>query len=101
MIFDETAHCPSDVFECAGDKKMEESIFIHKELQSFNRDKMNHYFHLHHHPSLFLLSHLKQRLLRRPPLPQQQWRYYGLRERSYPTRELPLIFRRHIHPNKS
>jgi hypothetical protein len=29
--------------------------------------KMNHYFHLHHHPSLFLLSHLKQRLLRLPP----------------------------------
>jgi hypothetical protein len=28
--------------------------------------KMNHYFHLHDHPSLFLLPHLKQRLLRLP-----------------------------------
>jgi hypothetical protein len=33
--------------------------------------KMNHYFHLHHHLSMFLLPHLKQRLLRLPPPPQQ------------------------------
>jgi hypothetical protein len=39
VIFDETAHCPHDVFECAGDKEIEESIFINEELQSFNCDK--------------------------------------------------------------
>jgi hypothetical protein len=33
--------------------------------------KMNHYFPLYHHPSLFLLPHLKQRLLRLLPPPQQ------------------------------
>jgi hypothetical protein len=27
VTFDETAHCPRGVFECAGDKKMEETIF--------------------------------------------------------------------------
>jgi hypothetical protein len=27
VTFDETAPCPHDVFECAGDKKKEESIF--------------------------------------------------------------------------
>jgi hypothetical protein len=59
--------------------------------------KMNHYFPLHHHPSLFLLLHLKQRLLRLLPRPQQQWRRHGLRRRSSPSRELPLTFRRHIH----
>jgi hypothetical protein len=32
MTFDETAPCPRDVFECAGDKKMEESNFIDDEL---------------------------------------------------------------------
>jgi hypothetical protein len=53
--------------------------------------KMNHYFHLHHHPSLFLLPHLKQRLLRLPPSPQQQRRHHGLRARSSPSRELPHI----------
>jgi hypothetical protein len=28
VTFDETAPCPRDVFECAGDKEMEESIFV-------------------------------------------------------------------------
>jgi hypothetical protein len=28
MTFDKTAPCPCDVFECAGDKEMEESIFL-------------------------------------------------------------------------
>jgi hypothetical protein len=63
--------------------------------------KMNHYFHLHNHPSLFLLPHLKQRLLRLLPLLQQQWRRHGLRGRSSPSRELPLPFKRHIHLNIS
>jgi hypothetical protein len=59
--------------------------------------KMNHYFYLHHHLSLFLLSQLKQRLLKLPPTPQQQWRCHGLRGRSFSSRELLLTFRRHIH----
>jgi hypothetical protein len=32
VIFDETATYPRDVFECAGDKEMKESIFIDEEL---------------------------------------------------------------------
>jgi hypothetical protein len=32
VTFDKTAPCPRDVFECAGDKEMEESIFIDEEL---------------------------------------------------------------------
>jgi hypothetical protein len=32
VTFDETAPCPRDVFDCAGDKEMEESIFIDEEL---------------------------------------------------------------------
>jgi hypothetical protein len=32
VTFDETAHCPHDVFECASDKEMEENIFIDEEL---------------------------------------------------------------------
>jgi hypothetical protein len=63
--------------------------------------KMNHYFHLNHHPSLFLLPHLKQRLLRLPPPLQQQWRRHRLRGRSFLSRELPLTFRRYIHLSKS
>jgi hypothetical protein len=37
--FDETAPCPHDVFECVGDKKMEESIFVDEELHGFNGDE--------------------------------------------------------------
>jgi hypothetical protein len=32
VIFNETAPCPHSVFECAGDKEMEENIFIDEEL---------------------------------------------------------------------
>jgi hypothetical protein len=39
VTFDETAPCPHDVFKCAGDKKMEENIFVDEELQSFNRNE--------------------------------------------------------------
>jgi hypothetical protein len=63
--------------------------------------KIRHYFHLHHHPSLFLLPYLKQRLLRLPPPPQQQRRCHGLRGRSSSSRELPLKFRRYIHLSRS
>jgi hypothetical protein len=57
--------------------------------------KINQYFLLHHHPSLFLLPHFKQRLLKLPPLPQQQWRHHGFRGRSCPRGVLPLTFKRH------
>jgi hypothetical protein len=39
VTFNETAPCSRDVFECAGDREMEESIFIEEELQSFDRDE--------------------------------------------------------------
>jgi hypothetical protein len=32
VTFDETAPYPRDIFECAGDKEMEESIFIDEGL---------------------------------------------------------------------
>jgi hypothetical protein len=32
VTFDETATCPHGVFECAGDKEMEESIFVDERL---------------------------------------------------------------------
>jgi hypothetical protein len=39
VTFDETAPCPRGVFECAGDKEMEESIFVDKGLQSVDGDE--------------------------------------------------------------
>jgi hypothetical protein len=59
VTFDETTPCPRDVFECVGDKEIEESIFVDEGLQGSTMMKMNHYFLLYHHLSLFLLPHLK------------------------------------------
>jgi hypothetical protein len=39
MIFDKTAPWPRGVLECAGDKKMEESIFVDEGLQGVDDDK--------------------------------------------------------------
>jgi hypothetical protein len=39
VTFDDAAPYPHDVFECAGDKEMEESIFVDEELQGFDCDE--------------------------------------------------------------
>jgi hypothetical protein len=39
VTFDETALYPRGVFECAGDKEMEESIFVDEGLQGVDGDK--------------------------------------------------------------
>jgi hypothetical protein len=39
VTFDKTTPCPCDVFECAGDKEIEEIIFVDKELQGFDGDE--------------------------------------------------------------
>jgi hypothetical protein len=39
MTFDETAPCPRGVFESAGDKEMEESIFVDEGLQGVDGDE--------------------------------------------------------------
>jgi uncharacterized protein YcgI (DUF1989 family) len=61
VTFNKTAPCPHDVFECACDKKIEESIFVNEELHGFDRDE----------DEPLPLPHLKQRHLRLLPLPQQ------------------------------
>jgi hypothetical protein len=39
VTFEETTPCPHDVFECAGDKEMEENIFIDAGLQGVDGDE--------------------------------------------------------------
>jgi hypothetical protein len=70
VTFNKTAPCPRDIFECAGDKEIEEIIFVDEGYMVSTVIKMIHYFLLHHHPSMFLLPHLKQSLLGLLPLPQ-------------------------------
>jgi hypothetical protein len=101
MTFDETAPCSPNVFKCAGDKKIEENIFVNEELQSFDRDEDEPLLQSASSPELVPAFTLKQILLRLLPLPQQQQRRHELRGRSSPTRKLHLTFRKHIHLNKS
>jgi hypothetical protein len=42
VTFDETAPCPHDVFESAGDKEMKEKMFVDEELQSLEGDEAEH-----------------------------------------------------------
>jgi hypothetical protein len=60
VTFDETAPCPHDVFECVGDKEMEESIFTDEGQQGVDG-----------YEDEPLPPHLKQRLLMLLPPPQQ------------------------------
>jgi hypothetical protein len=53
VTFDETAPYPRDVFECAGDTKMEESIFIDLGLHGVNCDEDDPLF-----PSISLSEHV-------------------------------------------
>jgi hypothetical protein len=39
VTFNKTAPCPRGVFECLGDKEMEESIFVDEGLQGIDGDK--------------------------------------------------------------
>jgi hypothetical protein len=39
VTFDEITFCPRDIFECAGDKKIDESIFVDGELHGFDGDE--------------------------------------------------------------
>jgi hypothetical protein len=101
VTFDKTAPCSRDIFECAGDKKMEELIFIDEKLQGFDGDEDNPLRPSTSSPEPVLVSTLEAELIRLLPLLQQQWGRHGLRESSSPNQVLPLTFRRHIHINKS
>jgi hypothetical protein len=39
VTFDKTAPCPHGGFECAGDKEIEESIFVEEGLQGVDGDE--------------------------------------------------------------
>jgi hypothetical protein len=53
MTFDGTATYPRSVFECAGDKEMEESIFVDEGLQGVDGDEDESLL-----PSISLLEHV-------------------------------------------
>jgi hypothetical protein len=99
MTFDKTASCPHDVFECAGDKEMEKSIFVDEQLQSFDRDEDEPLLLSTSSPELVPASTLEAEA----PLATSfiaAVEASQVEGRSSLTRELPLTFRRHICNNK-
>jgi hypothetical protein len=101
VTFDDTASCPHGVFECVGDKEMVEIIFVGEGLQGIDGDEDEPLLPSTSSLEPVLASTLEAEALRLLPPPQQQWRCHGLRGRSSPSRVLPLMFKRHIHLNKS
>jgi hypothetical protein len=101
VTFNETAHCLRDAFECTDDKKMEESIFIDEELQSFNRDKDELLLPSTSSPEFVPTSTLEAKAPQPITSSTTAAEASGVEGRSSPTRELPLTFRRHIYLNKA
>jgi hypothetical protein len=101
LTFDETAPCPRDVFKCAGDKEMEESIFADEELQGFDGDKDEPLLSSTSSPELFPASTLEVEA------PQATTASTTSVEASWFEGDInseqgaPSHFRRHIHINRS
>jgi hypothetical protein len=101
VTFDETVPCPHDVFECAGDKEMEESIFVDEELQGFNRDEDEPLLPSTSLPELIPASTLEAEASQATTSSITAVEVSRVEGGSSPTRELPRTFRRHIYLNKS
>jgi hypothetical protein len=101
VTFDETALYSRDVFECTGDKEIDESNFIDKELQGLDGDEDEP-----QHPSTsspkyiptFTLNAEAHQATTSSTATVKASRIEG---RSSLSWVLPFTFRRHIHLNRS
>jgi hypothetical protein len=94
VTFNETASCPCDVFECVGDKEIEESTFVDEELQGFDRDEDEPLLPFTSSTKLVPTSTLEAHA------PQATTSSTVVVEASRVEGEIPLTFRRHVHLNK-
>jgi hypothetical protein len=97
VTFDEIAPCPHDVFECADDKEMEESIYVYEGLQGVDGDEYDPLFPSTSSPELVpaftLEAKAPQATTSSTVVVETSW----VEGRSSPSRVLPPTFRRHIH----
>jgi hypothetical protein len=101
MTFDDTTPCPHDVFECAGDKEMEESIFVDEKLHGFDGDEDDPLHPSTSSPELVPSSTLEADAPHATTSSTTAMEVSQVEGRSSLSRVLPLTFRRHIHLNKS
>jgi hypothetical protein len=101
MTFDETAPCPHDVFECVGDKEIEQSIIVDEELHSFDHNEDEPQLPSTSSPDLVPASTVEVEAPQAITSFTTAMEASRVEGRSSPIMELPLTFRRHIHLNKA
>jgi hypothetical protein len=101
VTFDETAPCPCYVFECAGDKEMEESIFIDEELYGFDGDKDELLLPSTSSPEFVLASTLEAEALLATTSSTATVKASRVEGEIISEQGVPLTFRSHIHLNRS
>jgi hypothetical protein len=101
MTFNKTTPCPRGVFECAGDKKMEESIFIDEGLQGVDGDEDEPILPSTSSPKHIPAFTLKAEAAQATTSSTAAVEASRVEGRSSLSQELPLTFRRHIHLSRS
>jgi hypothetical protein len=101
VTFDETAPYPHCVFECAGDKEMEESIFVDEGLQGIDGDEDEPLLPSTSSPDPVPASTLEEEAHQAITSSTAVVEASRVEGRSSLSGELPLTFRRDIHLSRS
>jgi hypothetical protein len=101
VTFDETAPCPCDIFECVGDKEMEEIIFVDEGLQGVDGDEDDPLLSSTSSSEFVPASTLKTEATQATTSSTTAVKMSQIEGRSYLSRVLPLTFRRHINLSRS
>jgi hypothetical protein len=101
VTFNETAPYPHGVFECADDKKIEESIFVNERLQGVDGDEDEPILSSTSSPEPVPSSTLEIEAPQATTSSTAAVEASRVEGRSSPSRELPLTFRRYIHLSRS
>jgi hypothetical protein len=101
VTFDETAPCPRDIFECAGDKEMEEDIFIDEGIRGVNGDEDDPLLPSTSSPELAPAYTLEAEASQATTSSTTAAEVSQVEGGSSPSRVLPITFRRHIYLSRS
>jgi hypothetical protein len=101
VAFDETAPCPRGIFECAGDKEMEESIFLDEGLQGVDSDEDEPLLLSASSPEPVPASTLEAEAPQATTSSTAVVEVSQVEGRLSLSQELPLTFRRYINLSRS
>jgi hypothetical protein len=101
VAFDETAPCPRGIVECAGDKEMEESIFLDEGLQGVDSDEDEPLLLSTSSPEPVPASTLEAEAPQATTSSTAVVEVSRVEGRLSLSQELPLIFRRYINLSRS